>query len=299
MIVTIADLNTGRVSAFAAELRKPKTVELKDGDTEERKVSEATVTSHLRHLKAVARWAHNQELLPKVPKFDMPRKASGAQRMKGRPITLEEFERMIEATAGVVGENAAESWKLLLRGLWTSGLRLSECVNLRWDYTPDGLCVVLNGKQSVLAFDAGSQKSGRVQHVPLAPEAVELLEPLQRKAGFVFNPQRRNGTPMARHALKIGKTISKIGKAAGVVTDPAKKKTATAHDLRRAFGSRWSKLVMPAALKDLMRHSSIETTMTYYVQQSAQVAAAELWDVRGTTLGTNADKETAEEQKTT
>ncbi|WP_425398560.1 tyrosine-type recombinase/integrase [Aeoliella sp.] len=269
----LADLTTAKVSAFAAELRRSQ------------KLTEASIARHLRHLKAIARWAHNQDMLPKVPKFDMPRKSS-AQRMKGRPITTEEFERMLAATEGVVGKEAAESWRFLLRGLWATGLRLSEAMALRWDHQAGGVSVALDGKQSVLAFDAESQKSGKVQHVPLAPEAVELLEPHQRPAGYVFNPQRKNGEPLARHVLKIGKTISRIGKAAGVVTDPAKGKTATAHDLRRAFGSRWSKLVMPATLKELMRHESIETTMTYYVQQNAKMTASELWAARGTISGT-------------
>lgn len=64
-----------------------------------------------------------------------------------------------------------------------------------------------------------------------------------------------------------------------MVVDPANGKTATAHDLRRAFGSRWSTRVMPAQLKQLMRHADIQTTMTYYVQQSARTAASDLWRV--------------------
>lgn len=295
----LTDLTTAKVAMFAAELRKPKVRKAKKEGEEDTvyKLSEASIARHLRHLKAIARWAHNQELLTKLPKFDMPRKASGAQRMKGRPITLEEFERMLAATEGIVGNGAAESWKLLLRGLWATGLRLSEAMALRWDHQPGGVSVALDGKQSVLAFDAESQKSGKVQHVPLAPEAVELLEQHERAGGYVFNPQRKNGEPMARHVLKIGKTISRIGKAAGVVTDPATGKTATAHDLRRAFGSRWSKLVMPATLKEIMRHEAIETTMTYYVQQNAKLTASELWAARGTISGTSGPAEQIRKQK--
>jgi len=43
--------------------------------------------------------------------------------------------------------------------------------------------------------------------------------------------------------------------------DPARVKYASAHDLRRAFGERWAARIMPAQLKDLMRHESIETTL--------------------------------------
>jgi integrase len=38
---------------------------------------------------------------------------------------------------------------------------------------------------------------------------------------------------------------------------------ATAHDLRRTFGTRCAKRLMPAVVKDLMRHSSVSTTMSY------------------------------------
>lgn len=48
-------------------------------------------------------------------------------------------------------------------------------------------------------------------------------------------------------------------------------KYAGAHDLRRAFGTGWSKRVMPAVLKQLMRHRSVETTMKYYVERNADL----------------------------
>lgn len=112
----VSDLTTPRMTAFAAELRKGGR-------------SEATVAKHLRSMRAIANWAHKQELIAKPPAFDMP--APGG--MKGRPITGEEFERMLAATEAVVGPDAAPSWRLLLQGLWWSGLRLGEAIDLRWD----------------------------------------------------------------------------------------------------------------------------------------------------------------------
>ena len=58
------------------------------------------------------------------------------------------------------------------------------------------------------------------------------------------------------------------------------KKFATAHDLRRAFGTRWAKKVMPAVLQRLMRHQSIGTTMKFYVGIEADDVAADLWAKR-------------------
>ncbi|WP_146453020.1 tyrosine-type recombinase/integrase [Bythopirellula polymerisocia] len=296
----LADLTTERVARFARELRKPYTITRGTGDKQtsrKAKRTEASVARHLRHLKAAARWAHRHNLLLKLPQFDMPKKASGANRMKGRPITGEEFDRMLTATEKVVGKPAADSWKLLLRGLWSSGLRISEAMALRWDKQPGGVCVILNGHKSVLAFEADSQKSGKVQLVPLAPEAVELLSPKQKDSGFVFNPLREDGKPMRRDSLLASKTIASIGTAANVVVDPERGKCASAHDLRRSFGNRWSRRVMPTVLRELMRHSDINTTMNYYVGQSAESTAAELWKVLGKVSGKVDEAETQKSLK--
>jgi len=77
--------------------------------------------------------------------------------------------------------------------------------------------------------------------------------------------------------------VSKIGKRANIVVDPdgGKIKYASAHDLRRSFGLRWSELVMPAKLQELMRHESIDTTMSYYVGRNAQTTAAALYEAVG------------------
>ena len=67
------------------------------------------------------------------------------------------------------------------------------------------------------------------------------------------------------------------------------KKTASAHDLRRAFGERWASRLMPAQLMELMRHETIETTLSYYVGRNAERTAAILWHEH--------EKATAPEQK--
>lgn len=56
-----------------------------------------------------------------------------------------------------------------------------------------------------------------------------------------------------------------------------KEKYASAHDLRRSFGTRWAGKVKPVTLQLLMRHESVETTMKYYVDQDADDMADQLW----------------------
>lgn len=63
------------------------------------------------------------------------------------------------------------------------------------------------------------------------------------------------------------------------------RKFASAHDLRRAFGFRWSMRGLPAVLQQLMRHEDIGTTMKYYVGQNAEVMAGAMRAATGSALG--------------
>ena len=75
----------------------------------------------------------------------------------------------------------------------------------------------------------------------------------------------------------VGRVVSLIGQRAGVVVNKADQKFASAHDLRRAFATRWAPRVKPATLQLLMRHADIATTLRYYVAQNAADVADELW----------------------
>ncbi|QDU81186.1 hypothetical protein Pla110_29250 [Polystyrenella longa] len=95
-----------------------------------------------------------------------------------------------------------------------------------------------------------------------------------------------------------GKLISKMGKAAQVILSrkEGKIKFASAHDFRRAFGTRWSTRVMPPVLQQLMRHESIDTTLRYYVEQEAEATAEILYSVvEGNYLGNTSPNVTKKE----
>ncbi|MFM9011510.1 MAG: hypothetical protein ACKON8_11770 [Planctomycetota bacterium] len=85
----------------------------------------------------------------------------------------------------------------------------------------------------------------------------------------------------------MSKVVSSIGEKAKVRVDV--KKTASAHDLRRAFGERWAARLMPAQLMELMRHETIETTLSYYVGRNAERTAAMLWEQHRKTAGDAVD----------
>jgi len=52
---------------------------------------------------------------------------------------------------------------------------------------------------------------------------------------------------------------------AGVVVNKTDGMFACAHDLRRSFGTLWSRRVKPITLMRLMRHESVQTAMKFYV----------------------------------
>jgi integrase len=276
----LAHVTTARVTAFATALRN-------DGR------SEATIAHHLRHLKAAMRWANREGLLNELPKFSMPKRVKGAKVMRGRPITTEEFERMIKAVPKVVDNAAAKSWKFYLRGLWESGLRLSESLTLRWEDGPDAIIVDFSHTRPMLRIPAEVEKGYRDRMLPMTPGFAELLAkvPVDQQRGRVFKLIAPNGSLMHVSTWEVSRIVSAIGKKTGIVVDERVKgdevvrKFASAHDLRRAFGKRWAAKLPPHQLKEVMRHASINTTLAYYVGDDALDTANAMWSTLGNTSG--------------
>ncbi len=252
-------------------------------------------------------WAKDIGLIYDTPKIRMPKRAKNSKVMKGRPITAEEFERMLGKISEVVGDDRSESWKHLMIGLWWSGLRITEALMLTWD--GHGIRIELSGKYPMLNIPAEFQKSHKDELLPIAPEFAEMLlrTPVEQRTGFVFNPQRKFSSDRFKSPREAGRTISNIGKKAGVKVNESDKagevviKYASAHDFRRAFGTRWAPRVMPVDLQKLMRHETIETTMKFYVNQNADEVASRLYAAfnnQGSTLGsTDLNKQPVENQE--
>lgn len=240
------------------------------------KLSGFTIRTHLMIVRKMLRWCKRKGFVRKIPHFEMPGSLEG---IRGRAITLEEFERMIKAIPEVVGENGKESWEFLLYGLWWSGLRISEAMDLHW--TDDSnITIDFSGEYPMFAFQAHAQKNRKMQYTPMAPEFVEHIQN-ERRRGYVFNPLRRAKPYHLRmETTHVGKIITKIGEEAKVVVSKnrGKVKYASAHDLRRSFGDRWSWKIGERELQELMRHESIETTRKFYAKRDASRSAKKIWD---------------------
>ncbi|MCX7429206.1 MAG: tyrosine-type recombinase/integrase [Planctomycetia bacterium] len=292
-VLRLSKLTAGTLSRFQAKLRAE---DMKD----------STIACYLRHLKAAISWAESMGLIHKRPRIDMPQRAKGAKMMHGRPITTEEYERML-AAADKSRPHDADQWKRYMTGLWLSGLRLEESLVLSWDQDSP-FCVCLTGRFPTIRIYAEAEKGHKDRLLPMTPDFAEwlLATPEAERHGPVFAlAKRETGGPLTLESTS--RIISRIGEKAGVVvnretkwvneevTDPRtgkptgeKKrvrrevpKFASAHDFRRAFGTRWAPRVKPPTLRLLMRHTSIETTLRYYVDQDADDVASELWATWG------------------
>jgi integrase len=287
-------------------------------------LSESTIKSHLAHLRAALAWAVNVGLLAAVPKVPKTQRAKATRVMKGRPIAGEEFDRMLAKVEAALCEaneperrgeykrwkaaaretmqkkrqeqaaGAAPSWQHLLRGLWQSGLRITEALELHWtDETK--LHIDLSCRYPMLRIPAELEKGHKDRLLPIAPEFARFLldTPAGRRHGYVFNPQplRADKQTSRLGSQQVQRIIGIIGRLANVKVaekpkgDAVQVKYASAHDLRRSFGERWATRVMPQVLMELMRHESIETTLRYYVGRNAQQTASVLWDAAKLAVG--------------
>jgi integrase len=274
-------LNPDRLCKLTAAVLSRFTAKLR-----EEGMGEVTIGSTLRHLRAALSWGASMGLLPAVPKMVIPR-AGGA---RARAVTAEEFDRMLAVVPKVRPQDAA-AWVFYLRGLYLGGLRLEESLALSWEEDAP-FAIDLTGRRPAFRIEAAAQKARRDERLPMTEDFYQLVMaiPEAERHGRVF---RLDGlkTRSAITPKRVCRLVSKIGKKAGVVVATVEKrkrvdgklvtttakKFASAHDLRRSFGTRWAKRVMPAVLQRLMRHAQIATTMKYYVTMDADAVADELW----------------------
>ena len=279
----LSKVTAAMLSRFASELRKPRKITKGERAITRPAARDTTIAHHLRHIKAALRWAESVGMITKAPKVTMPHRAKGQTMSRSRAVTTEEYERILAAVPKVRPNDSA-AWERFIKGLWLSGLRLSEGTALSWD-EGSPFSVDLLGRRPALRIQAAAQKSGRDEVLPVTPDfaAFLLQTPEAERVGPVFPLADQYGMPIAPR--NVGVIVSKIGRKAKVVTNKADGKFAGCHDLRRAFGTRWARRVMPAILKRLMRHSSVTTTMSYYVDLQAADVADELWAKFGDTDG--------------
>lgn len=150
--------------------------------------SSHTVNSMVAVVMAFVRYCYDRDWIEKIPRLQ---KIDTDDVMKGRPVTTEEFERMIQATPSVVGESSAPSWQFALRILWESGFRIGDLMDFHWE---DERHIhpkwsTRKGQHPTIIIPS-TQKNGRNQEIPMLPGLQKMLEdvPKRDSVGWVLNP---------------------------------------------------------------------------------------------------------------
>lgn len=237
----------------------------------------STVKSKMDTLQSGLNWAVSLNLLdPLSTRRERGRVEQVESEMRGRPLTGEELDRLIlqpKTIAKIAGQSAG--WEHLIRGLYLSGLRISEALRLHEFRRDCHRPIGLDTSRPAIAF-LSSQKNRRDQVVAITPDFAEFLRATVAVDGWYFNPSGPKGRYLTPGA--VSRLISDMGAKAKIVVEagetPEDARFATAHDLRRTFAQRWASRVMPPILQHLMRHASFETTKKFYVGSSADAAAS-------------------------
>jgi len=262
----LSELNKAAIGKLKASMRRDE-------------LAEATIDGNLAHLRSALAWAVEQEMLTSLPFSKRRKKAKSSSVAKGRALSLEEFELMTLSVGKVIPDESRQpEWKRYLEGLWLSGLRLAESLDLYWGELGK-LRVCFDGKHPMLIIPGELQKSGRDEILPITPDFAEFLTktPKSQRRGRVFKPLGRHGKVPCHY--RVSEIVGDFGQMAGIKVSVKKGKTkfASAHDLRRSFGERWAHKVPSQVLQKIMRHSSITTTLKYYASVDAERIASNLW----------------------
>lgn len=256
----VSDLDSKMLVQFAVRLRS-------EGK------SEATIQAYRNHLMSSLKWAVEVEVIKSRPK--PPKLLRVPSESRGRAITREEFERMLDQLPAVVGGEHESRWRWNLESIWLGGFRLGETFATYWEESFDGHYFVdLDTDRPKMRIDQNAEKAFRNRVLPVTPDLAAHLRsiPAHRRNGLVFKWPLSRGYSTSRKT--VSDRISALGKVAGVKV--GRKKWASCHDIRRSYGSRWAMKVQPFVLRTLMRHSSVSTTERYYVSIQADRIADEI-----------------------
>jgi hypothetical protein len=97
--------------------------------------------------------------------------------------------------------------------------------------------VDFSGAYPCLVIAAEAEKGFRDRRSPMTPDFAEFSArtPIAERTGLVFEVAK-----CMPRVDAVSKIISRIGRPAGVLVNRDLEKLASAHDLRRAFGTRWA-----------------------------------------------------------
>lgn len=257
--VTMAD-----ATRYLADLRSP---DLKT----KRLLSVSTVNKHKANLKSAFNVAVSQFGHLNVNPF-AALKLDRVAAKEVQFVTPKQFGQIVKSCG--IHANRALWWEAYLTVCYTAALRANEATHLTWtdiDFENNSIRVVAKGERGGLP--AWRPKDYDPRTIPVPPATIDLLARLQAAADagsdFVFLPpdrvawirsKRDAGTWREGQDVvnNLNRDFNRITKAAGV-------HNVSLHDLRRSAISHWARKLAAPIVMELAGHTSIATTLRYYV----------------------------------
>lgn len=203
-------------------------------------LSKKTVNNHLSVigtcLKMAKEW-YGIDCLPKI---------------KFLKIQPKRMDFLTEAELQILLNNAHGMFRNMILLAAKTGLRLGELIGLKWSDI-DFYNGTLTVRRAIVRNIEGSPKSNKHRTIPLTQELKAMLAKNKQKGGYVF--QTRPGHPLSTNNCYLN--IQKIRKKADL-------RNIGWHTLRHTFASHLAMKGAPTfAIKELMGHADIQTTMRY------------------------------------
>lgn len=192
-----------------------------------RGISEQSINTYLRSLKALLRWAYRKKLLPALISVEMIR----TEPLEPKSVlSLSELNRLLDAANGESTELLRQRARAAVLLLADTGLRASELCRLTWE----SLAVQTFGDSAVSVLAVKSAKRGKIRQVPLSPLASGALAELRRAAGgpvdgYIFASARNRLQPLTVSGLR--RKLTRLERRCGVRANP--------HKFRRTFATYW------------------------------------------------------------
>jgi integrase len=271
----VGDCSIRKITPHHAELYIKRRIEAK--------VSASSINKEIACLRRIFNLAIDRRGY--LPEGQNPFKKVEKRRVARKPVVyipVEDFKKLLAACRTF-------KWKVLLSLLYTAGLRIDEARNLTWmdiDFEQGILNVA--AKRDAKHLIPWEPKDHELRHIPLGYEMLDLLAKLQAEVQegvpYIFLTAERYAwvlDPAHRGAWNDSKDlINNMPRQFRSILKRAKLFDYTFHDLRRSCITNWARHLPAHVVRKLAGHSSLETTMRYYlsVQENDLIKAKDLSD---------------------
>jgi integrase len=207
---------------------------------QDRKLSPKTINNQLSVLSRCLKSAVEWDLLKYLPNIKLLK------------VPPQKYDYLTESESKLLLQNANGVWQDMILLVLQTGLRFGELIALRWQDI-DLEKKVLTVNRNIVKGVEGSPKSNKARTVPLTSSILYMLKEKKKDCEFIFHDTDKN-------PLKYGNCMHHLHRAC----KKAGLRIIGWHVLRHSFASQLvSKNNSIVAIKELLGHSDIKTTMRY------------------------------------